>query len=78
MAHFDPKEGEKKGAPARAVLELSPSIAPYKTVVLPLDQRVNRDAKFADMIKVIRSTFGMQGMAFTIDDGGATVGRRYE
>ena len=66
-----------KEAPPRAVLKFTPHISPYKVVILPLDQRVGRDAAYKKIMKEIRSQFGKYAVSFTVDDSGVSVGKRY-
>eukprot|EP00401_Gymnodinium_catenatum_P062342 CAMPEP_0117492104 /NCGR_PEP_ID=MMETSP0784-20121206/18410_1 /TAXON_ID=39447 /ORGANISM="" /LENGTH=627 /DNA_ID=CAMNT_0005286915 /DNA_START=73 /DNA_END=1956 /DNA_ORIENTATION=- len=71
-----PKEASDEKQ-ARSVLGLSPTIAPYKLTILPLDQRIGREAKYADLVRTIKSKTSSLGLSSTVDDSGATVGKRY-
>lgn len=71
-----PKEdGEDKQV--RGVLSLAADIAPYKCTILPLDQRITRHETYAKMMEGFRTQLAALGLSYTIDDSGATVGRRY-
>lgn len=62
----------------RGVLALPPTIAPYKVSVLPLDQRITRDARYADILRTLRRDFALDtGIAWTVDESSATLGKRY-
>jgi len=61
----------------RGVLSFPSNIAPYKLVILPLDQRIGRDAKYLELLKLITSKVGSLGHTSLVDDSGATVGKRY-
>lgn len=68
-------EGDDKGT--RGVLAFSARIAPYKLTVLPQDQRITRDEKYADIMHIIRSKSNSLGHSVTVDDSNATLGKRY-
>ncbi|KAF0852831.1 Glycine--tRNA ligase 1 [Andalucia godoyi] len=58
---------------ARAVLSLSPLIAPYKVALLPLSAN---DA-FSAILGEIRRSLSAVGVSCKVDDSGSSVGRRY-
>jgi len=72
-----PKDASDDGKQTRGVLRLPGSIAPYKLTLLPLDQRISRDEKSAAMMQMIRQKVSALGHSCTMDESGATVGRRY-
>merc|ERR1719329_898780 len=61
----------------RGVLAFPAAIAPYKLIILPLDQRVGRDDAYPDMMTSMRRKMGALGLSYTVDDSNATIGRRY-
>lgn len=67
-------EDEKQ---TRAVLAFTPTAAPYKCVILPLDQRISRHDNYLGMMNEFRKEIALLGMSYTIDESGATIGRRY-
>lgn len=71
------EEKDEDSKQIRSVFRFSPNIAPYKLTVLPLDQRIARDDKYKDMLQTIRSRTAAWGHSCTVDDSGATVGKRY-
>lgn len=73
-----PREADKADdKQVRGVLAFPSSIAPYKLTVLPQDQRITKDAKYTEMLDIIRRRLGALGHSYTVDDGNATLGRRY-
>ena len=66
---FSVREGDEQ----RAVLSFKPAIAPYKAVLLTLDARIHREPHVTGLAAAM--TAG--GLACTIDDSGASVGKRY-
>jgi len=70
----DESEGDKQ---TRGVLSLSPAIAPYKLTILPLDQRISNSDFYATILQQIRASVSVLGHSSTVDDSGATVGKRY-
>lgn len=70
-------EEDKDDKQTRGVLSLPPAIAPYKCTILPLDQRIARHEKYIGLSGTFRSELSACGLAFTIDESGATIGRRY-
>eukprot|EP00929_Paragymnodinium_shiwhaense_P011137 TRINITY_DN11653_c0_g1_i1.p1 TRINITY_DN11653_c0_g1~~TRINITY_DN11653_c0_g1_i1.p1 ORF type:complete len:686 (+),score=204.95 TRINITY_DN11653_c0_g1_i1:167-2224(+) len=61
----------------RGVLAFAASIAPYKCTILPLDQRISRHEKYQTMGAEFRTALSSMGLAYTLDESGATIGRRY-
>merc|ERR1712039_930205 len=61
----------------RAVLAFTPTAAPYKCTILPLDQRISRHEKYLSLMNEFRKELSLLGMSYTIDESGATIGRRY-
>jgi len=61
----------------RGVLSLAPSIAPYKCAILPLDQRITRSEYYVDKIHDFRQQLAQLGLSYTVDESGATIGRKY-
>merc|ERR1712226_178245 len=61
----------------RGVLAFTPVSAPYKCTLLPLDQRINRHDKYTSLTTEFRKELSLLGMSYTIDESGATIGRRY-
>ena len=68
----DKKEGDKVKA---GVLALPAEIAPYKCVVLPLDQRVV--AQYGNLLAMARAGLAENGLQYKVDESGASIGRRY-
>jgi len=62
---------------SRGVLSLPYCIAPYKCAILPLDQRISRHDKYAEIGGGFRKELSSFGLSFTVDESGATIGRRY-
>ena len=59
----------------RAVLSFRPAVAPFKAVVLPLDNVVGRDPR--NPTHAIQAALTAAGLSATIDDSGASIGKRY-
>lgn len=59
----------------RAVLSFRPSVAPFKAVVLPLDNVVGRDPRNPTL--AIQATLTAAGLSAMVDDSGASIGKRY-
>jgi glycyl-tRNA synthetase len=57
----------------RAVLGLSPLIAPYKCVVLPL----SGNEAFGPLVERVRKELTSLGISCKVDDSGSAIGRRY-
>merc|ERR1719383_38722 len=70
------QESDDKGV-VRSVFKFPASIAPYKLAILPLDQRIARDAKFVELAKDVKKKLGGLGHSSTQDDSNAAIGRRY-
>lgn len=66
--NFSVREGDEQ----RAVLSFAPIIAPFKAVLLPLDARIPRGA-----VHAIASSLTAAGLANTVDETSASVGKRY-
>eukprot|EP00397_Hematodinium_sp_SG-2012_P016506 GEMP01016843.1.p1 GENE.GEMP01016843.1~~GEMP01016843.1.p1 ORF type:complete len:637 (+),score=163.03 GEMP01016843.1:103-2013(+) len=71
------KEDNTDDKQTRGVLALPAIIAPYKVTVLPLDQRITRDEKYAAVWKQLRMAFGQRNLSYTVDETSATLGKRY-
>eukprot|EP00397_Hematodinium_sp_SG-2012_P019598 GEMP01020143.1.p1 GENE.GEMP01020143.1~~GEMP01020143.1.p1 ORF type:complete len:637 (-),score=171.27 GEMP01020143.1:649-2559(-) len=71
------KGDETDDKQTRGVLALPAAIAPYKVTVLPLDQRITRDPRYREMWKTLRRDFGDNGIAWSVDESSATLGKRY-
>lgn len=65
------KDAKKKTGTtiARAVLSLSPTIAPYKAVILPQSQ----NSQFNTFIKKISSDMAALGISHRVDDSGQVI-----
>jgi len=72
-----PKEADSDDKQTRGVLSFAASIAPYKCCILPLDQRIAKHELYGPMVDKFRSELSSLGMSYTIDESGATIGRRY-
>ncbi|CAE7555429.1 Gars1 [Symbiodinium pilosum] len=74
-----PKEepGDDKDKQTRGVLAFAPSSAPYKCVILPLDQRIARDERYLTMMDAFQVQLVELGLSFTLDESNATIGKRY-
>jgi glycyl-tRNA synthetase len=72
-----PKDSSSEDKQVRGVLAFPSMIAPYKVTILPQDQRVARDEKAIEITEFIRSRVGALGHTCTLDDSGATLGKRY-
>ncbi|CAE6955787.1 Gars1 [Symbiodinium natans] len=74
-----PKEepGDDKDKQTRGVLAFAPSSAPYKCVILPLDQRIARDERYLNMMDAFQVQLVELGLSFTLDESNATIGKRY-
>eukprot|EP00928_Gymnodinium_smaydae_P088241 TRINITY_DN72351_c0_g1_i1.p2 TRINITY_DN72351_c0_g1~~TRINITY_DN72351_c0_g1_i1.p2 ORF type:complete len:635 (-),score=193.61 TRINITY_DN72351_c0_g1_i1:63-1967(-) len=73
----DAKADDKDDKQTRGVLKLPAAIAPYKLTILPQDQRISREGKYDELVKEIRGKISALGHSSTIDDSGATLGKRY-
>jgi glycyl-tRNA synthetase len=69
-----PEEGDKQ---VKQVLALSPGIAPYQVLILPLDNRVAQNPQYVDMVKALKGDLTRRSLASTVDDSRASVGKRY-
>merc|ERR1719401_949619 len=72
-----PKEEDSDDKQTRGVLAFAASIAPYKCAILPLDQRISRHESYASLVGTFRGQLGALGLSYTMDESGATIGRRY-
>lgn len=61
----------------RGVLSFAANIAPYKCAILPLDQRIVRHDGYTSMMNGFRAQMGALGLSYTIDESGATIGKKY-
>lgn len=71
-AEEDPEDKQVRG-----VLSFSPAIAPYKLSILPLETRISRSDKYADLLGTLRSELSSLGLSYTIDESGVNIGRKY-
>mmetsp|Transcript_51341 Transcript_51341/g.94876 ORF Transcript_51341/g.94876 Transcript_51341/m.94876 type:complete len:663 (+) Transcript_51341:69-2057(+) len=67
-------EDEKQ---TRGVLKFGSHIAPYKCTILPLDQRIARHEKYLEYVTILRQELAANGLSYTMDESGSTVGKRY-
>lgn len=72
-----PKDAGEDAKQIRGVLGFPASIAPYKMTILPVDQRITREDKYAELMKSIRGKVSSLGHSCTVDDSNATIGKRY-
>lgn len=72
-----PKDDKEDDKQTRGVLSFAASSAPYKCVILPLDQRIARDKRYLQMLDSFTRELCEQGLSFTSDESNATIGRRY-
>jgi len=70
------KEGDD-AKQTRGVLRFPAAIAPYKMCILPVDQRIPREEKYAVVLKAMRDKIASLGHSCTMDDSTATIGKRY-
>lgn len=77
--YYERKDTKEKSddKQTRGVLALPANIAPYKVSILPLDQRIARHETYAEFLANLRKSFGKLGLSYTLDESGATVGKRY-
>lgn len=66
---FSVRDGDEQ----RTVLSFKPAVAPYKAVVLPLDARIPREPHVSGLSSALIAA----GLACTVDDSGASIGKRY-
>merc|ERR1712224_1064552 len=69
--------GDADEKQTRGVLSLSMAIAPYKCIILPLDQRIGRAENYPAMLREFTQELAALAISYTIDDSGATIGKRY-
>jgi len=72
-----PKDESSDDKQTRGVLALAPNMAPYKCVILPLDQRIARHEKYHEIMGDFRSQLSALGFSYTVDESGVAIGRRY-
>mmetsp|Transcript_47637 Transcript_47637/g.115996 ORF Transcript_47637/g.115996 Transcript_47637/m.115996 type:complete len:768 (+) Transcript_47637:60-2363(+) len=74
-----PQDPEEKDAAkiVRGVLSLQAEVAPYKAIIMPLDQRVSANAQYQEMEATLRKGLSVRGINYKVDDSGASIGRRY-
>jgi glycyl-tRNA synthetase len=70
----DPEDKEKIN---RGVLALTPDVAPYKAIIMPLDQKVGAHGKYTAMVEDMRNQLSENAINYKVDDSGASVGKRY-
>lgn len=61
----------------RGVLAFPGAVSPYRCCILPLDQRVARHDNYNALATTFRSQLSGLSLPYTIDESGATIGRRY-
>merc|ERR1719491_1674209 len=71
-----PKEGDD-AKQIRGVLSFPAAICPYKMTILPVDQRISREEKYPELMKLIRDNVSSRGHSCSLDDSNATIGKRY-
>lgn len=62
----------RPGDEQRSVLAFRPLVAPVKVVLLPLDSRIDKTK-----LQPIASALTAVGLAVSVDDSGASIGKRY-
>lgn len=72
-----PKEAGTEEKQIRSVLKFPVSVAPYKMIILPQDQRISRDPKYQDILRNMRGRISGLGHTCSVDDSNATLGKRY-
>jgi glycyl-tRNA synthetase len=72
-----PKEEGEDAKQIRGVLSFPAAIAPYKLTILPVDQRIPREEKYGELMKIIRGKVSSLGHSCTVDDSNVTIGKRY-
>jgi len=72
-----PKEAGSEEKQIRSVLRFPVSVAPYKMIILPQDQRISRDPKYQEILRTMRNRISGLGHTCTVDDSNATLGKRY-
>mmetsp|Transcript_101026 Transcript_101026/g.175396 ORF Transcript_101026/g.175396 Transcript_101026/m.175396 type:complete len:706 (-) Transcript_101026:228-2345(-) len=70
-------DDEPEDKQVRGVLSFAPHIAPYKLSILPLEKGISRSDKYATLLGTLRSELSALGLSYTIDESGATIGRKY-
>jgi glycyl-tRNA synthetase len=70
----DPEDKDKIN---RGVLALTPDVAPYKAIIMPLDQKVGSNDKYLAMVEKMRTELSENAVNYKVDDSGASVGKRY-
>jgi len=69
--------GDDKDKQTRGVLAFPGNISPYKCTILPLDQRIARHERYATSVDSFRRDLTSLGLSYTMDESGASIGRRY-
>lgn len=72
-----PKDAGAEEKQTRAVLAFPATIAPYKLIILPQDQRVGRDEKGQGIMREMKAKISALGHTCSVDDSNATIGKRY-
>jgi glycyl-tRNA synthetase len=72
-----PKDASDDGKQTRGVLSFPACVAPYKLTILPLEQRIGKEEKYLEIMRLISGKVNSLGHTCTIDDSGATIGKRY-
>jgi len=72
-----PKEDNSEDKQIRGVLSFAANISPYKISILPLDQRISRDEQYLAKITKLRKELSKLALSYTIDEGSASIGKRY-
>eukprot|EP00415_Alexandrium_ostenfeldii_P001513 UN1513 len=72
-----PKEADSDDKQTRGVLAFTGVSAPYKAAILPLDQRISRHERYLSLLEPFRAELSALGLGYTMDESGATIGRRY-
>jgi len=72
-----PKEDDADDKQTRGVLAFTGVSAPYKCTILPLDQRIARHERYLALLQNFRMELSSLGLSYTMDESGATIGRRY-
>ena len=52
-------------------------MAPYKAIIMPLDQKVGSNDKYLAMVEKMRTELSENAVNYKVDDSGASVGKRY-
>lgn len=71
------KEEDADDKQTRGVLRFPSVVAPYKCILLPLQQTITRDSRYPPLFKKLREAFGRHNLSYTLDETSASVGKRY-